>query len=144
MEDNNALFREIKKISVLYGNIAADMGLSESAFWVLYVLCTSTCPCSQQCIASKLSIPKQTVNSAVQVLCQNGYIYLEYAPNTVRTKLIKLTETGTEFIQKNIYPLLQVEKRVLYKMGPQGGRPCEEFLRNYIVFMQEEIKQRYN
>ena len=101
-------------------------------FGILYVLCTSTHPCSQQHIALKLSIPKQTVNSAVQALGPKGYIYLERAPDIARTKLIKLTETGTEFNQKTSILCLRQKKGFCPKWEVKGAvpvrNPCETIL----------------
>lgn len=59
-----------KEIDAMYYKIAVNLNLSESAFWILYMLTSAGQECSQQEISQKLSISRQTVNSAICSLIQ--------------------------------------------------------------------------
>lgn len=66
-----------KKMNELYHQIAIKSGISDTALWVLYCLTEQDTTHTQNDIAQKIAVPKQTVNSSVSRLMKEGYIYLE-------------------------------------------------------------------
>lgn len=61
----NSLWKEQNEI---YSAAARSFGLSDSAMWILYFLRLNNGTCQQKELASSLSQPKQTTNSAVKQL----------------------------------------------------------------------------
>ena len=57
----NSLWKEQNEI---YSAAARSFGLSDSAMWILYFLRLNNGTCQQKELASSLSQPKQTTNSA--------------------------------------------------------------------------------
>lgn len=70
----NSLWKEQNEI---YSAAARSFGLSDSAMWILYFLRLNNGTCQQKELASSLSQPKQTTNSAVKQLERGGYVTLK-------------------------------------------------------------------
>lgn len=102
--DINVLLRtlncQIKEVDAIYYKIATSFKLSESAFWILYMLADTGQECSQQEISRQLSISRQTVNSAIQSLVQKGYMFLERSSISSRRKNIRMTGKNDKFYKK--------------------------------------------
>ena len=79
----NSLWKEQNEI---YSAAARSFGLSDSAMWILYFLRLNNGTCQQKELASSLSQPKQTTNSAVkQLKCGSDR----------RCRLVELTPKGS-------------------------------------------------
>ena len=73
LSDYNSLIKENDSI---YRAAAKSSGISEAAFWILYMIRESGEDFTQNRICSEIHIPKQTVNSALSSLIKDGYIYM--------------------------------------------------------------------
>ena len=69
-----------KENDSLYRRLARHFGLSESAFWILYTLEEFQQPVTQAQLCEYLSLSKQTINSGLKQLEQEGYIHLSSGP----------------------------------------------------------------
>ena len=56
----NTIFKEN---DVIYRRMAAQFGLSDSAFWILYCLRESVTPLTQKQLCESIYMSKQTINS---------------------------------------------------------------------------------
>ena len=74
---------------MLYHNIAAKQGISNSIQCILYVLCDNENSCLQSDIYKFFGLSRQTINSAIQNLENDGIIYL--SKGTGRNKIVHLT-----------------------------------------------------
>lgn len=87
----NRTFKDTDKI---YHNFAKNYGLSYCAFWILYLMRETDIQYTQTELCSMLCMPKQTVNSAIKNLTQNGYINFASTENNKKNKIMLLTENG--------------------------------------------------
>jgi DNA-binding MarR family transcriptional regulator len=87
----NSLWKEQNEI---YSAAARSFGLSDSAMWILYFLRLNNGTCQQKELASSLSQPKQTTNSAVKQLERGGYVTLKCGSDR-RCRLVELTPKGS-------------------------------------------------
>ena len=74
------------------------MGISDSAFSIFYTIYDLGDGCLQKDICYEFFANKQTVNSSIRKLVQEGYIYLKQGVG--RDKHIFLTEAGKQFVEK--------------------------------------------
>lgn len=88
----NTIFKEN---DVIYRRMAAQFGLSDSAFWILYCLRESATPLTQKQLCESIYMSKQTINSALKSLERNGFITLTTGKDR-RSKFLVLTEAGQE------------------------------------------------
>lgn len=65
--------------TLLYHRLARACGLPDCAFWLLYTLRSEEAPLTQTQLSEQLSLPKQTVNSALKKLVEEGVLRLEAA-----------------------------------------------------------------
>ena len=81
MEENAALSakslieqenRQYNETNALYHAAAVQFGLSDTAFWILYALYSSAVPLTQVQMCAEWCLPKQTLNSAVRSMVEQG------------------------------------------------------------------------
>lgn len=132
---------QIREVDAIYYKIATSFKLSESAFWILYILADTGQECSQQEISKKLSISKQTVNSAIQSLVQKGYIVLERSSIPSRRKNVRMTNRGKCFVRKHITPLQNAEREAFLKMNHSDQEQYVSLAQTYTFNLQIEIEQ---
>lgn len=77
--------------TLLYHRLARACGLPDCAFWLLYTLRSEEAPLTQTQLSEQLSLPKQTVNSALKKLVEEGVLRLEAADGNLKNKRVCLT-----------------------------------------------------
>lgn len=132
---------QIKEVDAIYYKIATSFKLSESAFWILYMLADTGQECSQQEISKQLSISKQTVNSAIQSLVQKGYIFLECSSIPSRRKNVRMTDRGKRFVRQHITPLQNAEREAFLKMKNLEQEQYVSLAQTYTFNLQTEIEK---
>lgn len=114
-----------KENDKLYWSIARALGLSDTAFGILYYIRNSEAELTQSDICTLLLAPKQTVNSALMKLTNEGIIELSCGKNR-RCKTLRLTEKGEALASGTVDLVLKAEQRAMEGLEP-GER--ETFLR---------------
>lgn len=79
------------------------------AFWLLYTLRSEEAPLTQTQLSEQLSLPKQTVNSALKKLVEEGVLRLEAADGNLKNKRVCLTEAGEAFLRRTVDRVFGVE-----------------------------------
>lgn len=95
----------------LYHELANRLGLSDSALRILYTLCDQGDPCALQEICRRSGLNKQTVNSALRKLEQEGVLYLQ--STGPRTKQVCLTGSGRALARRTAGRIIQMGNTVL-------------------------------
>lgn len=93
----------------LYHRLARACGLPDCAFWLLYTLRSEEAPLTQTQLSEQLSLPKQTVNSALKKLVEEGVLRLEAADGNLKNKRVCLTEAGEAFLRRTVDRVFGVE-----------------------------------
>ena len=106
-----------KEQDAIYHSAAVRHGLSDTAFWVLYVVSEAGSSYTQQELARQCFFPKQTVNTAVSNLAREGYLTLELIPGSRNLKRISLTEKGLAFAREVAIPAREAEARAYGKLS---------------------------
>lgn len=126
----NKLFNDQE---ALYRVVAANAGLTEAAYRILYAVCESKETWSQSDICREWNYPKQTVNSSVNKLLKQGLIMLSADVNSKNRKIILLTESGKVFCEKWIHPVIEADIKSL-----------EIFTENELNIIIEILKKQYD
>lgn len=98
------------EINSIYHEAAVKMGISDSVFNILYVLCEEGDCCLQSDVFKLTGISRQTINSAIRKLEKDEIVYLKRGQG--RNTIICLTEKGKEFSAEKIYPLFEIENEI--------------------------------
>ena len=83
--------RQTRRADAIYHRAAAHFNQSDCVNWLLYVLLDERRSYSQQDLCEEWMYTKQTINSAVRALQEQGYVTLESAPGNRKRKLLRLT-----------------------------------------------------
>ncbi len=111
LREFNRLYKEFNEI---YHLAARKLGLSDSAFDILYTICEIGDSCTQRDVCSATFIPKQTINSSIRNLEKEGYLTL--SPGKGRSMHMHLTESGHRLLQRTIYPVVEAENMAFSKL----------------------------
>lgn len=85
--------RICKENNEIYHGVTRALGLTDCAFWILYTLRESEGEYTQRDLCAVLCEPKQTVNSALKKLEQEGFLELRPMSDK-RSKRVHLTVRG--------------------------------------------------
>lgn len=96
-------------LNTLYHQAALKLGISDSALIVLYMLHYKGDGCLLYDICRESGISKQTINSTLRKLEADGILYLQNDKG--RTKRVRLTEKGKEYVAQTGARLFEAECR---------------------------------
>lgn len=103
----------------IYDRWAKSHGLTVNTLFVFYTIHHNEGLCTQQFISEKLLLPKQTVNSILKAIQQNGYIQTKTNEKDKRNKLIFLTQAGKQYTEKLLDELYSFEEGAFKNMNYQ-------------------------
>lgn len=136
---NEESCRLFKEDDSLYRRLARHFGLSESAFWVLYVLEMTRRPITQTDISNRLSLSKQTINSGLKQLEQEGNIRLSSGPG--RRKYLQLTPAGQQLAERTVRRVLRLEERAFLGMAEEERASLLALERKHLSLLRQESEQ---
>lgn len=106
MKRFNYLTQEIDKA---YHEASFRLGISDSVMQILYALLSFDNSCAIGDIIT-LGVSKQTVNSALRKLENEGYILLEKIDG--KKKRVMLTDSGYELAQRTALKIIEIENEI--------------------------------
>ncbi|MDO4582462.1 MAG: helix-turn-helix domain-containing protein [Planctomycetia bacterium] len=131
----NRLDSEIEKV---YKEISAHFDLSETELWVLYELCHSEKPCTQNDLCKDWFYPAQTIHYAVNTMQKKGYVELETIPGTKNRKKILLTEEGKQLAAHTIGKVDEIEKSAILKFTEAEREAYVALYKRYLKNLKRE------
>lgn len=120
-----------------YHRLARRAGLSDAAFWTLYVLCLHEGPVSQADVRRECMSSKQTVNSAIVRLRDEGLLELtgNDTGKDARRKILSLTEEGRAVCERWVEPVVALDLAALASLGKEGPHYLELMRAEHAVFL---------
>ena len=123
--------RIYKKTNEIYHDIALRLGLSDSAFDILYSISELGDGCLQKDICNATCIPKQTIHSSIRQMEKSGYLTLSSGKG--RSMHITLTDLGKRLLERTIYPVMQMEGEAFHCMTDEE---CQQMLALFGKYIQ--------
>ena len=117
--------RDRKEQNAIYHAVAAKFGLADTALWVLYCISEPDADQTQQDLCRRGFYAKQTINTAITGLANEGFVELIPIPGTRNHKRIQLTPKGRELVDRTVRPLRAAEETAYSRLP-------EEALRSYL------------
>lgn len=140
---NEKLNREMQRFNQLinetdraYHDAAVRMGLSDSAFTILYTLCSNGGECNIGEICS-WGCAKQTVNSALRKLEAEGTIYLKNGDG--KRKLVCLTEKGQHLASSTAAKIMEIENEIFASWKSSEVTAYVELTERYLKMFRRKI-----
>lgn len=138
VQEFNRLYKELDE---LYHETALKMGMSDSGFAIMYVVCVLGDGCMQRDICREAYVSKQTVNSSIRNLEKNGYLYLEQGSG--RDKHIRLTEKGNSFVEERVRPVVEAEDHAFQDMIPEERKEFIRLSGKYVENFRHILKEEH-
>lgn len=101
-----------KELNGIYHYYALRHNLSDAALWILYAVHGSDTGVTQADICSGWFFSRQTINTALKGLVQQGILKLDAVPGNRKNKHVILTPQGRTLAQRIVVPLKQAEDQV--------------------------------
>ena len=116
MNELNRLYREQDAI---FNSVALRAGMTDTMFWVLYVICNHEKKMSQAEITGVWYFPRQTINSVVKRLQAEGFVMLEHIEGMRADKAVVLTDKGQQFCNEHVIPLIKAQLDSFNNLTPK-------------------------
>ncbi len=123
----------------VYARFAKNCGLSETEYWSLLLISEGITTQSE--ISEKLSMNRQTINSAFKQLIKKDLIRLETLENNQRVKKAILTTEGKNFVEKNIVKMYELEEKAWMSMTEEERGALTRLTRKYSRLLKEALEQ---
>lgn len=136
-----ALNRLYKESDHIYSSLASKLGMTDTAFWVLYAIAHSDEPMTQNDLCSDFFFPVQTIHSAINNLRRDGLLELRVIPGTKNRKAILLTEKGESFVAATINKADEIEKNALLCFDEHERELYLSLFRRHIEYLKTEEKR---
>ncbi|WP_103063473.1 MarR family winged helix-turn-helix transcriptional regulator, partial [Actinomyces qiguomingii] len=120
-----------------YHRAARAAGLSDAAFDILYALHMEGEGCSQSRLGELCFTRKQTVNSAIKRLQEDGIVHLEPGPG--RSTHVYLTDQGSALIAEHIIPIINAELTALASITSAQRNELAAALTEHANVLVEEL-----
>ncbi|MCD8230239.1 MAG: MarR family transcriptional regulator [Clostridiales bacterium] len=138
-EQINLIIQKTKELGALYHEAAHKSGISDGEAAIWSILLNGNEEYSQQDLTEILFLPKQTVNSLITRMGRKGYLTLEHAPGTRNRKIIKLTESGRNFGEKQVRWIFEAEKKAMEDTNSAEVEACVSMLEKYSAQFRKEL-----
>ena len=112
------------EMDALYHQACRRLGISDSAMIVLYTIYDNGGTCLLSHIYKQSGVSKQTINSAMRKLENDGILYLEQENG--RGKRVRLTSDGTDYVEKTAARLYAAECEVF---SDWAGEESDTYIR---------------
>ena len=130
-----------REFDELYHKIAVHYNLSDSSFFVLYILYEVQTPLSQKEICDYWYYNKQTINSAIKHLEKIGYINKGYEENNKMNKKIGLTLEGLKIAEKSVKKVIEMEDRAFISVNENDLDTIIELMQKPLIAFKEEVNK---
>ena len=123
----------------LYNRWSAAHGVNNSRLSVRYVLDNHP-GTTQTAIADHAGLPKQTVNTVVRPLRDEGYVTLRPASGDRREKNASLTPAGQTYARALLEPLYALEDAVFARMGDARVQEMMDAIALFNMLFEKETE----
>jgi len=133
----NRLYKESEHI---YSRLASKLGMTDTAFWVLYAIAHSEKPMTQNDLCGDFFLPVQTIHSAINNLRKDGLVELQVIPHTRNRKAILLTKRGKNFVANTISKADEIEKKAFLRFNENEREMYLDLFKRHIEYLKSEEK----
>ena len=140
---NNCLSNEMKRynhlvgeINAVYHEISLNLGLSDSAMVILYSICDNGDSCLLQEISRRSGVSKQTINSAIRKLEEEGIVYLKSAG--AKNKNVCLTDEGKQLAKHTAIRLIEIENDIFASWEKKDVEKYLELTERFLTSLKEK------
>lgn len=127
----------------IYHDIAQSYGLTDSIYWILYILYNYDEPISQVDLCELWAYSKQTINTSVTSMIKKEWITLEALTGMKNRKRIVLTKAGQQFCEQVIGETREIEEASLSRISEEELELFLSLFRKINRLMREEYEKKH-
>ena len=131
-----------KELDDIYHDYALRHNLSDAALWILYVVHGSDAGVTQADICNGWFFSRQTINTALKGLTQQGIIKLDAVPGNRKSKHVALTPQGQALARQIVVPLKQAENQVFASFSDAENQLFVEMAGKRCSLLREFLKRK--
>ena len=124
-----------------YSQWAKQNGLNFTLLFCLYAIGTSVGQPTPGQLAEQLYLSKQTVNSALDILENKGYITRSVAPNNRRSRLISMTEAGRELTEQMLNKMNAFEEKVFGQLSIRDRKTLQRIMSRLVSGLEKAVQE---
>ena len=129
------------RADALYGRWAVQKHINYFVLLVLWVLQINSGGMTQKKISQYYGWPKQTTNSAIRTLKQEGMILLLPETADKWEKKVILSEKGEQYAKEVLTPLFRLEDRVFGNIQEERLQEMMNTIKLFITLFEKELEQ---
>lgn len=129
------------KVNNLYEKWAKKHDLTYNSLFILYTIKENQGDCTQKMICDRLQLPKQTVNTILNGLEENGIVIRKVMEKNKRNKAILFTEEGESYANKIVEHLYEIELKTMLKMTPKERDTMDKINQTFAENLQETMNE---
>ena len=127
------------EIDSAYHEAATRMGLSDSAMLILYAICNGGGECPVSDITRLSGVSKQTINSALRRLEEEGIVQLESSAG--RRKKVCLTQAGELSAQRTVLRMIKIENDIFGGWTKEERDLYLDLTLRYLTQFKEKVEE---
>lgn len=124
----------------IYHDYALKHNLSDAALWIFYVLYDSKDGVTQSEICESWYYSRQTINTALKGMEQQGIVELAPAPGSRKSKKVFLTGIGKTMAEKVVVPMKRAEAKALATFSNEENKLLVELTQKRCFLLREFLK----
>ncbi len=129
-----------KKEDLIYHRAAKECGLSDATYWILYAISSSEQALTQKELYDMLYFPKQTTNSAIKKLEDEGIITFTVGKDK-RSKYISLTDKGAALKEKTVDKAIAAELASFSTFSKEDAEMLLTLYERYTNTLEENMNK---
>ncbi|WP_325199950.1 MarR family winged helix-turn-helix transcriptional regulator [Oscillibacter sp.] len=141
LPDDKRLWEAWGQANALYTRWADARGINYYLLFVLYALDGQEAM-TQKKICDCTGLTKQTVNSVIRALKDEGRVVLSPGREDRREKRVSLTEEGAAYSRELLAPLQELERAVLTLMGSERARQMIHGITLFNTVFEKEMEKQ--
>lgn len=126
----------VGEMNAVYHDISLHLGLADSAMIILYTICDNGESCPLQEISRRSGVSKQTINSAIRKLEEEGIVYLESAG--AKNKNVCLTDEGKQLAKHTAVRLIEMENDIFASWKKDDVEKYLELTERFLTSLKEK------
>ena len=128
-----------KELNSIYQKQSKKFEISETTILILYAIRASENGVTQKEIIEEYLLPKQTVNSAMKKLLDEGKVFV--SEKNGREKRLLLTKEGVKMAAKSADLILEAEKKAFFSFTEKEQKTIVSLLEKYNKRLEDEMNR---
>ena len=131
--------KTLARMNSVYHEAALKLGLSDSEFDILYMLCSCPDGCYQSTLYKETWKTKSTVNSAIRKMEKLNFVYLTRGEG--RNTRVFLTDEGKQLVENTVCKVIKLENIIYHSWTPEQQQLFLQLNQDFVEKMAAMVNE---